>query len=279
MIFGRNGIAPAINGPTEIAINPQGTCAFVTNFGGTAAQVSRYRIDQHSGVLTSLGSATAGQTPLGVAVWPHSGAAVLVVNRFGQSVSSFVTFPFDCSLHLVSTLDLFAATNSLAAAPEMVAFHPTLPNAYVTDDGLDQIYELGINTTSMLGTASLLGTITPNPSGDVQPAPFSIVAHPGGKFLYTGSSSNGIISEFNIDAAGLLTWESNISIGVPSPISLAIEPLGKYLYAANLGNSTVAMFAIDGTTGALTPIGEPNTIPAESPAKPGSGPFSIVTTN
>jgi len=278
-IFGVNSITAAINGPTEIAVNPQGTCAFVTNFGGLAAQVSRYRIDQHSGVLTSLGSATAGQTPLGVAVWPHSGAAVLVVNRFGQSVSSFITFPFDCSLDLVSTLDLFAATGALAAAPEMVAFHPTLPNACVTDDGLDQVYELGINTSSMLGTASLHGTVKPNPSGDTQPAPFSIVAHPGGKFLYTGSSSNGIISEFSIDAAGLLTWESNTSIGVPSPISLTIEPLGRFLYAANLSNSTVAMFSIDSTTGALSPIGDPNTIDAESPAKPGSGPFSVVTTN
>ena len=283
MIFARNSITPAINGPTEIALDPTGKCAYVTNFGGTAAQVSIYLIDQSSGVLNSMGSATAGQTPLGVAVKPNFGTMMLVVNRFDQSVSDFfrpgVFNPQGlrtCRLQDNGTLDL-STVGAVAATPELVAFHPTLPNAYVTDDSLDQIYELRIDTVSF--TVSLLGTVAPTPSGAVQPAPFSIVAHPGGKFLYTGSPSNGIVSEFSIDTAGLLTWESNISTGASSPISLAIEPMGRFLYAANIGNSTVAMFSIDPTTGALSPIGEPNTINAESPANPGSGPFSVVTTN
>jgi 6-phosphogluconolactonase (cycloisomerase 2 family) len=275
MIFARNGIAPAIDGPSEIALDPPGRCAYVTNMGGTAAQVSRYFIDQSSGTLTSLGSSTAGQIPFGVAVKPD-GSVVLVVNLFDQTVSDFKTLP-RCVLEANNTLNLATTAAALGAAtPELVAFHPTLPNAYVTDDGLDLVYELAINPDL---TVSLLGTVQPSPVEEVQPEPFSIVIDPTGRFLYTGSTKTGVISEFTIGATGLLTFESNETTGCTSPISLAIDSTGQYLYAANVSGSTVAMFSINSTTGALSPIGTPNTIDAESPANPGSGPFSAVATH
>jgi 6-phosphogluconolactonase (cycloisomerase 2 family) len=281
LIFLSNGTVPAADGPTGIAASPDGACVYATNFGGTGELVSSYWVNFSTGALTPVPNATVGQNPLGVAVSPLNPLMVLVVNRFSQSVSDLLRMPVPlpprlCQLFPNGTLNLATTVTALLnSTPEFVAFHPTLPYAYVTDDGLAQVDEIGVNDLSI----SLLGAVKPNPSGELQPAPFSIVVHPSGNFLYTGSNSNGIISEFTIGATGLLTWEANQSNGVNSPISLAIDSSGMYLYAANITSSTISMFAIDQTTGALTPIGKPNTISAESPPNPSSEPFSIVTTH
>ncbi len=181
-----------------------------------------------------------------------------------------------CTIRSVGTISL-TSTDPPApkSTPEYVVIHPSLPNAYVTDDGLGQVDEIGLNGLSFLGS------VQPNPIRDTEPAPYSIVMHPSGNFLYTGSITNGIISEFSIDpTTGLLTWQSNETVGVSySPVSLAIDASGNYVYAANSVNSELAMFTIDSGTGALTLIGEPNTLPAVNPANPASSPFSIVATH
>ncbi|HUA34250.1 MAG TPA: beta-propeller fold lactonase family protein [Candidatus Binataceae bacterium] len=81
------------------------------------------------------------------------------------------------------------------------------------------------------------------------------MVHPRGHFLYTaaGPSSGAEISEFAIDANGLLTWGSDVTQGVKDVSSLAIDASGKFLYAANFTEGTIAMFTIAPDTGALTP--------------------------
>jgi 6-phosphogluconolactonase (cycloisomerase 2 family) len=285
LVFLSNGTEPTANSPTGIAADPEGLCVYATNAG--SASFSSYRLNS-DGVMTPFTSeGTGGAGPLGVAVTPDS-LRLLVVNHGGPSLTTFFypvshkvlpcSFPQSQTIGLATT-DAAAAVNS---TPEYVVVHPTLANAYVTDDGLGQVDEIALGQPGLLSGItgfSLLGAVKPNPAGDLQPAPYSIVMHPSGNFLYTGSVTNGIISEFSIDpTTGLLTSQSD-EVGVSSPISLAIDASGKYLYAANAATSELTMFSIDPLTGGLAPIGETNTIAAENPPNPASSPFSIVATH
>jgi len=47
-----------------------------------------------------------------------------------------------------------------------------------------------------------------------------------------------------------------------TPRNFNIDPSGKYLVAANQNSDTIATFSIDQTTGALTLLGEPISVPA-----------------
>ncbi len=288
-LFARNSAIPAINGPAEGAIDPAlQKCLYVTNSGGIAQAISRYSIDLKSGLLTSLGSTKTGAIPLGIAITPKTGAVLLNANLFDGTVNAFAQSGANCGLTLLDTVTIPSAVRD-GAQPDFVAFNPLTfgwPSspavfnfAYVTDSTDGRVQELTVTSAGATLAASVapgIGTL----SGP--PAPFSIAVHPSGSFVYTGSPGSGAVSLFDVDTvatdatAGELTWISNTTGSVPSPVSLAIEPMGKYLYAANSSNSTITEFSIDPITGALTLIG---TVDAESPANPGSGPISIVTTN
>ncbi len=283
LVFMSNGSVRAVSAPTGIAEDSEGLCVYATNLDSNS--FSSYRLDSN-GVMTPFASESSGAKPLGVAVTPNS-LGLLVANHGGHSLTSFFTpashLVLPCAFPNSQTIDLTTQNPAaLNSTPEYVVIHPSLPNAYVTDDGLGQVDEIALGQISLHTQTgfSLIGAVKPNPTGDRQPIPYSIVMHPSGTYLYTGSIENGIISEFMIDpTTGLLTWESNETVGISSPISLAIDASGKYLYAADSQNSTLAMYSIDSATGVLTPIGTPNTLPAENPANSVSRPFSIVATH
>lgn len=277
LIFARNSIAPAVNGPRAVAITPNGGFLYATNSGGTDALVSEYSINLKTGALTPIGTAHTGQIPFGVAV-ESTGRYAYIVNLFDESVSQYLVQPSGTLLPN-GTIFLPLADSPqpelIATVPPANAESPTC--AYVTDDAFGALHEFQIMTATAL--LSYVGNVS------AKGLPFGIAVHPNGQFVYTANPKSNSLSVFtkSLDApACTVTLTSQVTSSpaevspISDPISITVEPTGKYAYVANFGNGTVGEFSIDATTGALAPIGEVNT---ETPPNPGSLPISVVTTH
>ena len=94
--------------------------------------------------------------------------------------------------------------------------------------------------------------------------PTSIAVNPSGQFAYVANTSDGTISAYTINSSG---GELNSTCGIsplcPStgkyPTAVTVDPSGQFVYLANMGDNTISAYSI-GSTGALTAIGNPNTI-------------------
>jgi 6-phosphogluconolactonase len=90
-----------------------------------------------------------------------------------------------------------------------------------------------------------------------------IVLHPNGKFLYASNRGNSnTIAVFRLDHEGLPVAAGHVpSCGI-QPRFFNIDPSGKFLVAANQGSGDLVTFTIDPSSGALTRVGSPVSVPA-----------------
>jgi 6-phosphogluconolactonase len=90
-----------------------------------------------------------------------------------------------------------------------------------------------------------------------------IALHPNGKFLYSSNrGDSNTIAVFRLGADGVPVLAGDVPSGGKTPRYFGIDPSGHFLIAGNQDTSTLAIFRIDPNTGALSPQGEPMTVPA-----------------
>jgi len=142
------------------------------------------------------------------------------------------------------------------AGPRHIAFHPTLPFAYLANE-LD-------STIATCAWDSAKGVLKPLQILPSTPAAFvednttaEIAVTRSGKFVYISNRGHDSIACFAVDmATGLLTpraWESTQG---KQPRFFALDPSETFLYAANENSDTIVSFRIDAETGRLTPTGQ-----------------------
>jgi 6-phosphogluconolactonase len=174
-----------------VAVDPSGKFAYVTDGGqdsngSKGTNVSMYSIDATTGVLTSIGTITAGLSPSSLAVHP-SGKFVYVVNNDSNDISTY-------TLNL--TTGGLVSIGTLVATAGPIVIHPSGKFAYVTSSTGIAIYT--IDTTT--GALTFAGTTA---SGSM---PGSITIQPSGKFAYGTNSVSNSVSMYSVDSeAGSLT--------------------------------------------------------------------------
>jgi 6-phosphogluconolactonase (cycloisomerase 2 family) len=142
------------------------------------------------------------------------------------------------------------------AAPRHVAFHPTLPYAYVVNE-LDSTVT-GYHWDAARGELkpfqiipTLPTTYTGNNTGS------EIAVAPSGRFVYASNRGHDSIAIFALDAAsGMLEpvgWEATRG---KTPRFFTLDAGGTRLYAANLASHSIVVFSVDQATGKLTPTGQ-----------------------
>ncbi|MFD9904217.1 lactonase family protein [Streptomyces sp. NPDC059063] len=138
------------------------------------------------------------------------------------------------------------------SGPRHLAFHPDGTHAYVLN-------ELS-PTLTVCAWDAVDGTLKPltetpvlpgAPAGDAYPS--AVVVAPDGRFLWTATRGEDVVSVFALDAAGgTARRTATVPSGGHWPRDLALHPSGRFLYAAHERSGDVTWFAVDPETG--TPL-------------------------
>jgi 6-phosphogluconolactonase len=149
------------------------------------------------------------------------------------------------------------------AGPRHMAFHPTQSWAYTMNETAVSVSSLVYDRTS--GTLSGPQTVDSLPAGTAKTGTGAhVLAHPGGRFVYTSNRGHNSISIFEVDGAtGRLTMRGNETGGggIRTPRDFGMDPSGKFLLVANQDAASVMVFEINSTNGSLT-LRDTKTTPA-----------------
>lgn len=234
--------------PSAIALTSDGRFAYVANQG--AGFISGLAVDVATGSLTpiSLGSPNTNNP---------SAVAVDAQNRL-----LFVT---NYSSHTVSVFAINATTGAPTAVagspfatgnfPSAIAVHPSGNFVYVTSETGNSISMFGVNGNGVLTS---LGTLANTGVGQQ-----AIAVTPNGQFAYAANSSGSVTRLAVNPTTGVLTASGFTNSNAANAV--VVHPSGSYLYVANSGsfaNSSISQFSIDNSTGALTLVGQPITLPS-----------------
>ena len=250
---------------------------FVTTQGDSL--ISGFAIDLSSGKLSGNGAGVAtGSIPSAMILAP-SGSAMFVTNSAANSISAY-TVKSD------GTLTAASGTQATGTTPVGMAMDAAGHFLFVANQGQQSdptsgtISVFSVQDTTLTSVpGSPFPTAVPlSPSGT---GPAALAVTPDGKFLYVANQFDNTVTEFSVDASGVLTRHPAIPVGT-APSAAAITPDGGFLYVANSGSSNVSAFAVcnqvltscsvpTSPDGSLTPV-------SNSPFSVGLDPVSITTT-
>jgi 6-phosphogluconolactonase len=259
---------------TSSSSTPSGTGAlFVATQGDSS--VSAYTIDLTAGTISANGaSVPTGSVPSAMILAP-SGSALFVANNGTNDISAY-------SVKSDGTLTAAATTPTGGMTPLSMAMDSAGHFLFVANQGLQ--VDPASGTISVFAVQD--ATLTAVPGSPFRVAelgassgtgPAGVAVTPDAKFLYVSNQFDSTVSTFSVDASGVLTRGSVVSVGT-TPSALAITPNGGFLYVAN--SSTLSGFAICNqvVTSCNDPTAPDGTLTAltGSPFSSGLGPVSIV---
>ena len=250
--LGANVTAASGQEPVAIAVDPSDEFVYVGSISEGGGTISRYAINQSTGVLT-LTATIRAVAPLSL-VLSHGNTPVTHTPKFAyvtnqdNTVSMFSIDPGSGALTQI--------TNAVetGAAPRHVAVDPMGKFAYVTNASDNTVSMYTIGSDGALTLANTPGGGNTISSGK---APNGVAVDATGRFVYVADEGSSAISVYTIDPrTGLLTAQG-ITIPIPNSglSSLAVDPSGQFVYAANNLSSTIATYSIDPGLGILTHLG------------------------
>ena len=219
-VAGTTGVG---NSPIGVAFSPDGSRAYVANYGSNTISV----INTATNTVTT--TITVGVQPIDVTVTPD-GTRAYVANYGSNTVSVINT-----ATNTVTT------TITVGTHPQRVALDATGTRLYATN--------YGSNTVSVIDTAT--NTVTTTVAVGRQPYAIAVV---GTRAYITNTSDNTISvldTTTNTVTATFTTGTGTTFRGV-APIGITASPDGTRLYVANYGSNTVTV--VDTATRTTTAI-------------------------
>jgi 6-phosphogluconolactonase len=146
------------------------------------------------------------------------------------------------------------------AGPRHLAFHPNGRVVYLVTE-LASTLVVCTWAAPKLHIQQTLSLLPGGWSGESTAA--AVVVHPSGEFVYASNRGHDSVAAFRtVDpASGAVELLGHTSTRGRVPRDINIDPSGRFLLAANQDSDSVAVFGVDSATGALTPVGEPVTVP------------------
>lgn len=241
------GTITGFDGPSGMVISPDGTTAYVNNYGGPIAGSGNGTTVNVVNITTNMitGTITVGLAPAALAITPD-GAFVYVVNYVdGNSGTGTMSIIQTSNNTVIETIPGFSG-------PFDIVITPNGRYAYVTNFGSNNFSPIG-TSVSVINVKN--NTIVPPPIQlGVQPS--GIALTPNGRFayvtnyntLYLGpnftdlTAGQGIINVINTETNKVLC--STITVGA-SPANIAISPDGGRAYVSNYSSNTVSVINLD----------------------------------
>jgi len=254
-------------GPTvHLSIDPQGTTLFAASY--TSGTISTFPVDPNTGQLGSITSSLKfyghGTNPVRQeAPHPHS------INVDPKSRGRFVFVP-DLGLDIVFSFEVISGvftnttyTNTTrlppGSGPRHMAFHPTLPNAYLISEMASTVTVYTLNSDLgqlVMPALQIVHTLPPDFNGFNKAA--EILIDPTGRWLlasnrgFASPPSNTIVV-YEISAeSGLLTQRGTYSSGGKFPRGVELSPEGDILVSGGQDSNNVATLRLDRTSGIVT---------------------------
>jgi 6-phosphogluconolactonase len=142
-----------------------------------------------------------------------------------------------------------ALGGSPKAGPRHLAFHPTQPLAFSSDESGSSITSYWFEAGSGLRVGQTLSTLPQDFKGANTTA--EVKVHPSGKFVWVSNRGHDSLAGFAIDNSGKLTALGQTPTE-KTPRSFDITPDGRYAFGAGEGSGKLAVFQVDLTSGKLT---------------------------
>jgi 6-phosphogluconolactonase len=147
------------------------------------------------------------------------------------------------------------------SGPRHIAFHPTLPLAYVAT-------ELSSTVTRLRFDADR-GALTPIDTRSTLPSSWKGTSYaadihvaPSGRTLYVSNRGHNSVAVFSVDKTGALTLEQTMPTGGDWPRNFSLDPTGRWLLVANQRSGDIVVCARDEKSGRLTATQQRIAIPS-----------------
>jgi 6-phosphogluconolactonase len=255
-------------GPCHLAVDPDGKCVLVANYGAGSVAALPLASDGRVGAPSSVVQHTGSSVHPTRQKQPHAhGIYVAPGKRFGLSPDlgndKILVYRLDVAKPLLSPNSPEFAALPPGSGPRHLAFHPNGKFVYVINELLCTMSVFSLD--AQRGEMKELETVSTLPAGETVKPGFStaeVMAHANGKFLYGSNRGHNSITAFAIDpSTGRLKQIGNTPTQGKAPRHFAIDPTGTWLLAENQGSDTVVVFRIDADSGRLTPTGQTLEVP------------------
>jgi len=244
------------------AFDPTGRYMVVANYASGTVAVLPVRTDgtlQDFTQLVELKGQPGPHRTQQASSHPHnvvfdpSGKFVLVPDK---GLDRVFIFRFDPSTGKLTPTEQGSVQARSGYAPRHMAFHPSLPIAWVLD-------EIGTAVTTYqwngdrgaLRAAQILPSVPPDFTGENTTAEIAVSG--GGRFVYCSNRGHDSVAIFAADTrTGLLTslgWQSTQG---KRPRFIGLDLSRRFLFAANENSDTIVAFRANAANGRLTPTGQ-----------------------
>jgi YVTN family beta-propeller protein len=219
--------------PYDVAINPSGTFAYVSNYGSDT--VSKIDLATNTVAATII----VGDGPWGLAINPL-GTFAYVSNDQNGTVSKI-----DLATNTVVT------TITVEQWPWYVGINPAGTFAYVTNRSNNIVSKID------LATNAVTSFTIPNPScvlnqGFPCDSNFGVAFNSDATFAYVSRPDKGTVAKINLNDNSVV---NTITVG-SSPRGLAINPSGTFAYVSNYASNNVSKIDLaTNTVVATIPVG------------------------
>lgn len=253
--------------PCYISVDRSGRVALVANYatgsvallplqanGALAAAAS---LDQHAGTGPV---ADRQEGPHAHCILPDSS------NRFALSADlgadRVLIYRLDIEAKSLRQVDGGAAVMRAGSGPRHIAFHPTLPLVFVSNELDSTVATLRFDAER--GSLSVLGTRSTVPagwSGTNYPADIHLTG--SGRTLYVSNRGHNSIAVFSVaNSTGALALEQVVPTDGDWPRNFCLDPTDRWLLVANQRSDSIVVFGCDAQSGKLTATRQRIAIPS-----------------
>jgi 6-phosphogluconolactonase len=148
------------------------------------------------------------------------------------------------------------------AGPRHLAFHPSLPLVFVSNELDSTVTTLRFdNESGALSPLETRSTLPAGWTGANYPADIHVAS--SGRTLYVSNRGHNSIAVFSVaDSTGALALEQVVPTGGDWPRNFSLDPTGRWLLVANQRSGSVVVFARDPESGRLTPTSQRIALPS-----------------
>jgi len=254
------------DGPCHLAIDKDGKCVVVANYGGGSVAALPVQADGRLQPATAFIQHQGASANPRRQEGPHAHCILLddghrLAFAADLGLDKVLIYRFDAAKGTLTPHDPPAASVAAGSGPRHIVLHPNGRYAYV-------INELSSTVTAFrydgrkgsMETLQTLSTLPQGFSGNNSTA--EIAVHPSGKYVYGSNRGHDSIVIYTVDEGpGRLTLVGHQPTEGKTPRNFAIDPTGAYLLAANQDSDSIVVFRIDAKTGQLQPTGQKLEVP------------------